>query len=143
MTKPKNRFFPSLFVALLCVGFGIWGCAASHAPETESSAINTAAESEQEKIIPIYGAITHVHSPDNRVSTVIDIVIGDDFKGTLPDDIDTITVTGPGGKLTLGKSEFNYYSQFRDFWISIPSVAEIGTYTFTVTRGVKFHEKKE
>ena len=130
-------------MAFLCFAHGFWGCKTSRTPEAESSVKNTAALSDPEKTIRIYGAITHVHEPNKGASTLIDIVIGDDFKGTLPDDIDTITVTGPSGKLTLGKSEFNYYSQFRDFWISIPSVAEIGTYTFTVTRGVKFHEKKE
>ena len=55
--------------------------------------------------------------------------------GTLPDDIDTITVTGPKGDLTLAKDNFSYYPQFRDFWISIPGTPETGTYTFTVTSG--------
>ena len=135
MTKPKKRFFSSLFVALLCVGIGIWGCAGSHTPETESSAINTAAKSKQEKIIPIYGAITHVHEPDSSVSTVIDIVIGNEFTGNLPDEIDTITVTGPNGDLSLKKSDFSYLPQFRDFWISIPGSPESGPYTFTITSG--------
>ena len=44
----------------------------------------------------------------------IDIVIGNEFMGTLPDDIDTITVTGPKGDLSLAKEDFNYYPQFRN-----------------------------
>ncbi len=85
--------------------------------------------------IPIHGAITHVHEPDNSSNTIIDIVIGENFAGTLPDDIVTITVTGPKGDLSLAKDDFSYYPQFRGFWISMPGAPEIGTYTFTVTSG--------
>ena len=135
MGRQKQRSFFRLFVTLLCVGLGLWGCNTSRAPEAELPLNTTAALSNQGKTIRIYGAVTHVREPDNSESMLIEIVIGDDFKGTLPDDIDTITVTGPGGKLPLEKSDFNYYSQFRDFWISIPSAPGIGTYTFTVTSG--------
>jgi CubicO group peptidase (beta-lactamase class C family) len=63
------------------------------------------------------------------------MVIGKEFTGSLPDDIDTIKVTGPKGDLTLAKSDFSYYPQFRDFWIRTPGAPEIGTYIFTVTSG--------
>jgi CubicO group peptidase (beta-lactamase class C family) len=135
MQRQKQRYFFSLLAALLCVGLLFWGCSSSRAPEAEPPVNIKAALTNPGKTIRIDGAVTHLHEPDNSESTVIDIVIEDDFEGTLPDDIDSITVTGPSGKLPLKKSDFNYYSQFRDFWISIPSVPEIGTYTFTVTSG--------
>jgi CubicO group peptidase (beta-lactamase class C family) len=119
---------------VLYVGFGFWGCATSRAPDSEPPAKNETTAI-NDRIIPVWGAITHLHESDKKSSTVIDIVIGDNFKGTLPDDIDSITVTGPQGKLALGKSDFNYHAGFRDFWISIPGAPETGTYRFTVTSG--------
>jgi hypothetical protein len=53
----------------------------------------------------------------------------------LPDDINTITVTGPKGDLTLTKDDSNYFPQFRDFWIRLPGAPETGIYTFAVTSG--------
>jgi CubicO group peptidase (beta-lactamase class C family) len=124
------------FLALLYIGAGFWVCPTTNADNTKPRANSeTAAHTNKIKNIPVQGAITHVNDPYNGVLTIIDIVIGDEFKSTLPDEIDTITVTGPSGRLTLEKSDFNYYPQFRDFWISIPSVPETGTYTFTVTSG--------
>jgi len=121
-------------MALLYAGLGFWGCAASRTPNSESPAKNVTA-APNGSIIPVRGAITHLHESEKKIYTVIDIVIGDHFQGTLPDDIDSITVTGPRGKLALGKSDFNYHEGFRDFWISIPEAPESGTYTFTVTSG--------
>jgi hypothetical protein len=72
---------------------------------------------------------------DNSFRTHIDITIGADFTGKLPDDIDSITITGPQGNLPIEKDDFTYFPQFRDFWIGIPGSPEIGTYTFTVTSG--------
>jgi hypothetical protein len=83
----------------------------------------------------ISAGIKNVHKPDGSFRTDIDIIIGKDFPANLPQDIDTITVTGPGGDLPVGKANFTYYPQFKDFWISIPGSPEIGTYTFTVTAG--------
>lgn len=85
--------------------------------------------------IPITGAIRHIHEPDNSFKTYIDVVIGKDFTGNLPDDIDTITVTGPSRDQPIGKDDFIYLSKIRDFWIRIPGSPEIGTYTLTVTSG--------
>jgi len=134
MHRLKQRYFLPIILALLCAGLGFWGCAASRTPDSESPAkIETAPPIGS--IIPVRGAITHLHESDKKFYTVIDIVIGDHFQGTLPDDIDSITVTGPQGKLALGKRDFNYHERFRDFWISIPGAPESGTYTFTVTSG--------
>jgi CubicO group peptidase (beta-lactamase class C family) len=85
--------------------------------------------------IPITGAIQNVHEPGNTTKTYMDIVIGKGFTGKLPDDIDSITVTGPSGDLPISKDDFTYIAQLRDFWIRIPGSPEIGTYTFTVTSG--------
>ncbi|NIR11550.1 MAG: hypothetical protein GTN82_39545, partial [Candidatus Aminicenantes bacterium] len=87
--------------------------------------------------IPIKGAIYYVHRPDNSFKTYIDIVIGKDFAGKLPDDIDSITVTGPDGDLPISKKDFIYHPQWQDFWTAIPGPPAIGTYTFKVTSGNK------
>jgi len=134
MRQQNVKYFLMSFLAVLFVGIGFWGCTASQIPDSESPAkIETAPPISS--LIPVRGAITHLHESDKKLYTVIDIVIGDNFQGTLPDDIDSITVTGPQGKLALGKSDFNYHEQFRDFWISIPGAPETGSYTFTVTSG--------
>ena len=136
MRQQKKRYLLAAFLALLFVGIGFLGYAASQTPVTDQQAKNKSAKlAIKGKNIPIQGAITHVHEPDDSSTTIIDIVIGNEFKGALPDDIDTITVAGPKGNLTFAKDDFNYYPQFRDFWISIPGTPETGTYTFTVTSG--------
>jgi len=134
MHRQKQRYFLPAIVALLCAGFGFWGCAASRTPDSGSPAKNETAAPDG-SIIPVRAAITHLHESDQKSYTVMDIVIGEHFEGTLPDDIDSITVTGPQGKLALGISDFNYHAGFRDFWISIPGAPDTGTYTFTVTSG--------
>ena len=82
--------------------------------------------------IPIEGAVYHVHRPDGSHKTYLDIVIGHSFKGKLPDDISHITVTGPEGKLPMGREDFNYNPQWRVFWFVRPGLPEIGKYTFEV-----------
>jgi hypothetical protein len=136
MRELKNKDLVKIIVVFLGVAIGLYGCAGSSTSVTEvQGKDDTSKLAVKKKDIPIQGAITHVHEPDDSSITIIDIVIGKEFTGTLPDDIDTITVTGPKGDLTLGKSDFSYYSQFRDFWISIPGAPEPGTYTFTVSSG--------
>ena len=85
--------------------------------------------------IPTTGAIQNVYEPDKSLKTQIDISIGKGFTGNLPDDIDTITVTGPKGNLPIEKDDFIYLPKIRDFWIKIHGSPDIGTYTFTVTSG--------
>jgi CubicO group peptidase (beta-lactamase class C family) len=136
MRQQKRRYFLTSFLAVLFVGIGFLAYAPSQTPVTEQQAKNKAAKlAIKEKNIPIQGAITHVHEPNDSSITIIDIVIGNEFKGALPDDIDTITVAGPKGDLTIAKDDFNYYPQFRDFWIRIPGTPETGTYSFTVMSG--------
>ena len=85
--------------------------------------------------IPVTGAIHHVQEPDKSRNTYIDIIIGKNFSGKLPGAIASITVTGPKGNLPIGKDDFTYIPQLRDFWIRIPGSPAIGTYTFKVTSG--------
>jgi hypothetical protein len=82
-------------------------------------------------------AIKNIHNPDDGFSTHIDIIIGKDFSGNLPENIDSITITGPKGELPITKADFTYYPQFKDFFISIPGCPEVGRYTFTVISGKK------
>ena len=136
MRQKRKRYFLTSFLAVLFVGIGFWGYATAQTPVTEQQAKNKAAKlAIKDKNILIRGAVTHVREPDGSSNAIIDIVIGNEFMGALPDEIDTITVTGPKGDLSIEKDDFNYYPQFRDFWISIPGTPETGTYTFTVTSG--------
>ena len=70
--------------------------------------------------IPIEAAVYHVNRPDGSHKTYLDIVVGRSFSGKLPDDIDSITVTGPSGDLPIGKGDFNYNPLSRAFWIVLP-----------------------
>ena len=136
MRQQKKRYLLAAFLALLFVGIGFLGYTTAQTPVAEQQAKNKVAKlAIKEKNISIHGAITHVREPDDSSNAIIDIVIGDEFKGALPDHIDTITVTGPKGDLSIGKDDFHFYPRFRDFWIRIPGAPETGTYTFTVTSG--------
>jgi hypothetical protein len=83
----------------------------------------------------VLAKIYNVRESDNRFRTHIDINIGENFKGNLPDDIDSITISGPQGNLSVKKNDFTYFPQLRIFWIAIPGSPETGKYTFTVTSG--------
>ena len=94
--------------------------------------INQARDSDE---VPIEGAVYSVHRSDGSQKTYIEVVIGRQFSGRLPDDIDSIIVSGPHGDLLIDKDDFNYNHQWRAFWIVRPDIPEIGTYTFKVTSG--------
>ena len=85
----------------------------------------------------ISGSIMHIHQVDGTLNTVFEIVIGEDFSGTLPDDIDSITITGPGGVLPYSKENFSYLSQWKDFALYIDGSPTTGEYIFTVTSGAQ------
>ena len=80
-------------------------------------------------------AIKNVRYPDDNYSTHIEVIIGDDFTGNLPNNIDSIIITGPKGDLPITRGGFTYYPQFKDFYISITGSPETGRYAFTVTSG--------
>jgi hypothetical protein len=83
--------------------------------------------------IPFAAIIKNVHEPDNTFRTYVELVMLDKSKGILPDDIETITVTGPEGELPIGRKDFTWMPQFNEFWGSIPDSPASGTYNFTVT----------
>jgi hypothetical protein len=85
--------------------------------------------------IPITGALHNVHQPNGQIRTYIEVIIETGFTGSLPDDIDTITVTGPNGPLPITKEDFTYYPQWRDFGVSLPGSPDIGPHIFTVKSG--------
>jgi uncharacterized protein (UPF0333 family) len=88
-------------------------------------------KSSQLTVFSTSAGIVNVHQPDDSMHTYIMIDIGSDFSGTLPDDI-SIAVTGPSGLLPYDKSDFIYYPQWREFFLSIPGSPELGTYNFIV-----------
>lgn len=85
--------------------------------------------------IPVSGAIYSVHRSDGSHKTYIDVVIGRKFAGSVPDDIDSIVVSGPNGILSIDMDDFNYNPQWRSFWTVKPGPPEVGSYTFKVTSG--------
>lgn len=87
--------------------------------------------------IPVTGALRHVYDTNNTHSTYFEVIIGKTFSGNLPDVIKSITITGPDGKLPIGKEDFTFLPHLRDFWIKVPGIPKIGTYTFEVTSGKK------
>jgi len=138
MRTLKSKGLVTIILVFMGVVIGLCGCTKSSTPVTEPSGKDdTSKLAVKQNDIPIQGAITHVHAPDNSSNTYIDVYIEKGFKDNLPEDIDSITVTGPNGKLPIGKDDFTYYPQFRDFWISFPGSPATGTYTFTVTSGDK------
>ena len=75
--------------------------------------------------IPLTVAIKNSHEPDKSLKTTIDVVIGKGFTGNFPDDIDTITITGPRGDLPIGKDDFTYIPQLRDFLLGCPDLLRL------------------
>jgi len=83
--------------------------------------------------IPITGSIINIHQSDGTFETSIAVDIDYGFVGTLPDDIDTVTITGP--ELTLSKDDLEFSPEWNEWAIIIPGSPQLGTYTFTVTSG--------
>jgi len=85
--------------------------------------------------IPIKSAVYAVKRSDGSLHTYVDLVIGKRFSGTLPDGIDSISVTGPNSALKLEKNDFKYNPLWQAFWCILPGLPKTGTYTFSVTGG--------
>jgi hypothetical protein len=83
----------------------------------------------------INGSVMNVCEPNNSSWTHLRVNIGTDFRGTLPNTIDSITVSGPNGLLSNNINDFNFYPQLRAFFLSLPGAPALGTYTFYVTSG--------
>jgi CubicO group peptidase (beta-lactamase class C family) len=102
---------------------------------------NVAASAASE--FPVEGAVYHVHRPGGKHKTYLDIFVGSQFPGKLPDDIDSITVTGPNGDLPIVKSDFHYNPKTRVFWAALPGFPKIGKYTFKLVSGTSMGSAKD
>jgi hypothetical protein len=87
--------------------------------------------------IPVTGAIKHVHEPDNNHAAYFDVIIGEAFTGKLPDQITSITIFGPDGKLAIEKQDFTYLPGTRNFWAKVPGIPKTGVYIFEAAKGGK------
>ncbi len=85
--------------------------------------------------IPVRGAVHSVHKPDGSHRTYLEVVVGREFNARVPDDIDSIVVTGPNGLISSTMEDFNYIPRWRTFWTVKPDPPEVGSYTFEVTSG--------
>jgi hypothetical protein len=84
----------------------------------------------------LVGTVMNIHQPDGSRTTNLSVEPGNDFPGTLPDDVDSITITGPSGVLPYNKADFDFDPEFGGgFYLSIPRSPELGEYTFTVVAG--------
>ncbi len=136
MQAVKISGLVKIIVMFLGVFIGLSGFARSSTSVTEGHGKDDNSKlAVNQNEIPIQGAITHVREPDGSSNTMIDILIGNEFEGLLPDAIDTIAVVGPSGGLSLGKEDFHFHAGLRVFWIRMPGAPQEGTYTFTVTSG--------
>jgi hypothetical protein len=89
-------------------------------------------------VLPIIGSVINVHEPGGAMKTYLEVVIENGFLGTLPDDIDTITVYDPGPTIVAEyptPDTWEYYPELRDFYIKIDNSPVPGMYTFRVTSG--------
>ena len=83
---------------------------------------------------PIEGSVMHVNVPDDSSHTYLEVCIGEDFPGIIPDDVDSITITGPNGfSETMDYS--NYEGDGSCYFANLEGEPDLGTYTFTVVSG--------
>jgi hypothetical protein len=79
-------------------------------------------------------SVKSVHSGDNQFRTFFDIMIGQDFPGDLPSEIDTITITYPDGTNHQVYPDGGAYwdSYWNEFFLEIPGNPQLGEYVFIV-----------
>lgn len=85
--------------------------------------------------IPVIAGVVNIRNAADEFITVLDVIIGQSFDGKLPDDIDSIKVTGPEGVLPVRKDDFTFWPSANDFFMVMPGSPRVGTYKFTVTSG--------
>jgi imidazolonepropionase-like amidohydrolase len=85
--------------------------------------------------IPVIGGVSNIRNASGEFTTIFDVIIGQSFDGKLPDDIESITITGPEGVLPVQKDDFSFWPSANDFYIVVPGSPKVGTYKFTVTSG--------
>jgi len=83
------------------------------------------------------GNVHCIYSPDGTIYSYFDVIFDEDFQGNLPGDVNSITITGPGGPLKIDKTDFRYFVKSRVFWINLPGEPHPGAYTFTAVSGDK------
>lgn len=86
--------------------------------------------------IPITGVVHQTHESDGELKTNLEIVVGRNFSGELPNDIDSISVTvtdANGIAKPLELPPHVYYDQHRDFWFELDGPPLPGKYIFAVT----------
>jgi len=81
------------------------------------------------------GAIIHYYTADGSSKTWYDLYIHD-YPETvsLPDDVESLIITGPDGVVVDGKDQIPYEGG-GDFFTEVNGPPQIGTYTFSVTIG--------
>ncbi len=92
-----------------------------------------AGQASADENIPFKSAVYAVKRSDGRLYTYVDIVIGKQSAGRLPDSIDSISVTGPDGFLRLEKKDFKYSPLWQAFYCILPGLPRTGSYTFSIT----------
>ena len=89
--------------------------------------------------IPINGVLHRVIESNGDLKTQFEVVIGDDFVGSLPGSISDIIVRDPGGaeiaRYSSSPSSWIYFPQWRDFFISLNGEPTKGVYSFEVISG--------
>ena len=100
-------------------------------------------ESCQTMPFSITGSVINLHNADDTIVSDFEILIGEDFTGTLPDDIDEISIVGPSGPLPYNIGDFTYWPQWQLFEIKPSGSPEIGEYTFVVESGGKCSTAKD
>jgi len=80
-------------------------------------------------------SVKSVHSGDNQFRTFFEVVMGQGFKGNVPDDIDTIEVTWPDGTTHQIYPDGGGYwdTANNEFFQETPGNPILGKYTFVVT----------
>ncbi|MFC1820223.1 choice-of-anchor Q domain-containing protein [Thermodesulfobacteriota bacterium] len=80
-------------------------------------------------------SVMHLVGSDGSSNTLLGVT-NIDFSGTLPDDIDSISVERDGADMGLTINDFSFNTQFNQFYAVIPGPPVAGsTYTFTITAG--------
>lgn len=111
-------------IGLVTVLLVLWSCAAAPSPATDDLGS-----------LPVTGVVQHLILPSHRSTTFISVVVGQDFSGNLPGDIDRIVAVGPHGVCPVSLKDFTYLAEAREFWAVLPGPPETGSYHLTVGAG--------
>lgn len=117
--------FALLFCAALFCTFPSSGFGSKPSPKH-------GAEPSFQTLPPIKASVHCVHTPDGGVRSYFDLIFNQGFNGRLPDDVVSLSITGPEGPMEIGMSDFRFIPAKRLFWIMTPGEPSLGTYTFTI-----------